>query len=118
MTMNPELAKLGISLLVPSVQELAKKPLKEVPPRYVHDEDSPIISHSNPLPQVPVIDMQKLSSQQELEKLHYACKEWGFFQLINHGVRTSLVEKVKMEIQEFFNLPMEEKKKLCKNQMK
>ncbi|KAK5824394.1 hypothetical protein PVK06_019166 [Gossypium arboreum] len=42
MTMNPELAKLGSSLLVPSVQELAKKPLKEVPPRYVRtDKDSP-----------------------------------------------------------------------------
>ncbi|MBA0693700.1 hypothetical protein Goari_004054 [Gossypium aridum] len=113
MTMNPELAKPGSSLSVPSVQELAKKPLKEVPPRYVRtDEDSPIISHSNPLPQVPVIDMQKLSSQQELEKLHYACKGWGFFQLINHGVSTSLVEKVKMEVQEFSNLPMEERKKL------
>nr|KJB64633.1 hypothetical protein B456_010G058800 [Gossypium raimondii] len=108
--MNPELAKLGSSLSVPSVQELAKKPLKEVPPRYVRtDEDSPIISHSNPLPQVPVIDMQKLSSQQELEKLHYACKGYS---LINHGVSTSLVEKVKMEVQEFFNLPMEERKKL------
>ncbi|MBA0747417.1 hypothetical protein Gogos_004331, partial [Gossypium gossypioides] len=51
MTMNPELAKLGSSLLVPS---------KDVPPRYLRtDEDSTIISHLNPLPQVPVIDMQK-----------------------------------------------------------
>ncbi|TYH12385.1 hypothetical protein E1A91_A06G056400v1 [Gossypium mustelinum] len=113
MTMNSELAKLGSSLLVPSVQELAKNPLKEVPPRYVRtDEDSPIISRTNPLPQVPVIDMQKLSSKEELEQLHYACKEWGFFQLINHGVSPSLVEKMKMETQEFFNLPMEEKKKV------
>nr|KJB64629.1 hypothetical protein B456_010G058400 [Gossypium raimondii] len=85
--MNSELAKLGSSLLVPNVQELAKNPLKEVPPRY------------------------KLSSKEELEQLHYACKEWGFFQLINHGVSPSLVEKMKMETQEFFNLPMEEKKK-------
>ncbi|KAJ0082313.1 hypothetical protein Patl1_10276 [Pistacia atlantica] len=47
----------------------------------------------------------------QLDKLHRACKEWGFFQLINHGVSSSLVEKVKIETQEFFNLPMEEKKK-------
>ena len=33
-------------------------------------------------------------------------------QLINHGVNISLVEKVKVGIQELFNLPMEEKKKL------
>nr|KJB64623.1 hypothetical protein B456_010G058000 [Gossypium raimondii] len=85
--MNPELAKLGSSLLVPS---------KDVPPRYVRtDEDSTIISHLNPLPQVPVIDMQKFGSR-----------------LINHGVSPLLVEKLKMETQEFFNLPMEEKKKV------
>ncbi|KAL1164301.1 hypothetical protein V6Z11_A06G060600 [Gossypium hirsutum] len=81
--MNPELAKLGSSLLVPSVQELAKKPLKEVPPRYVRtDEDSPKSHH---------ISLKSVATK--LEKLHYACKEWGFFQLINHGVSTSLVEK-------------------------
>ena len=33
-------------------------------------------------------------------------------QLINHGVSISLVEKVKVGIQELFNLPREEKKKL------
>jgi isopenicillin N synthase-like dioxygenase len=32
-------------------------------------------------------------------------------QLINHGVCSSYVEKLKMEIQDFFNLPMSEKKK-------
>ncbi|KAK0579828.1 hypothetical protein LWI29_032155 [Acer saccharum] len=37
----------------------------------------------------------------------------GLDLLINHGVSTSLVEKVKVEIQEFFKLPIEEKKKYC-----
>ncbi|KAK8602105.1 hypothetical protein V6N13_058242 [Hibiscus sabdariffa] len=111
--MESEIPKLGSSLLVPCVQELAKKPLKHVPPRYVRtDEDSPIVSHTNLSPQVPVLDMQKLLSEQEPEKLNHACKEWGFFQLINHGVSSSLVEKMKMEVQELFNLPMEEKQKL------
>ncbi|GKV34393.1 hypothetical protein SLEP1_g42768 [Rubroshorea leprosula] len=32
-------------------------------------------------------------------------------QLVNHGVSASLLEKAKKEIQDFFNLPMEEKKK-------
>jgi isopenicillin N synthase-like dioxygenase len=32
-------------------------------------------------------------------------------QLINHGVEPSLVESMKIGVQEFFNLPMEEKKK-------
>ncbi|GMJ00688.1 hypothetical protein like AT4G25310 [Hibiscus trionum] len=46
----------------------------------------------------------------ELEKLHHACKHCGFFQLRNHGVSSSLVEKVKKGIQGLFNLPVEEKK--------
>ncbi|MED6118660.1 hypothetical protein PIB30_004709 [Stylosanthes scabra] len=67
------------------------------------------------LAHVPVIDMVKLLSQHhkepELQKLHYACKDWGFFQLINHGVNTSLLESMKKGSQDFFNQPIEEKKK-------
>ncbi|XP_027344013.1 protein SRG1-like [Abrus precatorius] len=106
-------------LAVPSVQEIAKEGLKSVPERYVRPHhDRPIMSSTTkPLPQIPVIDLSKLLSQNlkgpELEKLHYACKEWGFFQLINHGVRCSLVEKVKRGAEEFFDLPLEEKKKFA-----
>ncbi|XP_030967979.1 protein SRG1-like [Quercus lobata] len=115
--MEPEITTLGSSIPVPCVQELAKEKTSTVPPRYVRfPNEPPIISDTTSLPQVPVIDMQRLFSAEfmdtELEKLHYASKEWGFFQLINHGVSISLVEKVKVGIQELFNLPMEEKKKL------
>ncbi|KAF5798194.1 putative thebaine 6-O-demethylase [Helianthus annuus] len=107
----------GVSLPVPNVQELAKEPLTRVPSRYIRpNQDSPIISSlPSSRPQVPVIDMERLSSQDyvhlEVEKLHLACREWGFFQLINHGVSCSLLEKLKEETQEFFNLPLEEKQK-------
>ncbi|KAK0579356.1 hypothetical protein LWI29_025075 [Acer saccharum] len=102
------------TLAVPFVQELVKKPLTSVPPRYVHhDQDPPIISLDSSSPQVPVIDMQRLLSEDfmdsELQKLDQACREWGFFQLINHEVSSSLVEKVKLETEKFFKLPMEEK---------
>ncbi|KAJ7978989.1 Protein SRG1-like [Quillaja saponaria] len=87
-----------------------------VPLLYVRfDQDPPIISKTTCLPEVPIIDLTKLFSEDykdfELEKLHSACKNWGFFQITHHGVSPSLVEKVKTGIQEFFNLPMEEKKK-------
>ncbi|GMP71998.1 hypothetical protein CsSME_00030201 [Camellia sinensis var. sinensis] len=116
--MEAKLARLGSSLLVPSVRELAKESLTTVPPRYVHHghQNHPISSYGARCPDdVPIIDMDKLISGDhmdlELKKLNYASKEWGFFQLINHGVSSSLAEKVKMETREFFNLPMEEKKK-------
>ncbi|MCI10168.1 protein SRG1-like, partial [Trifolium medium] len=68
---------------VPFVQELAKEALTKVPDRYVRShQDCPILSSSTT--QLPVIDLTKLLShdlnQPELKKLHYACKEWGFFQ--------------------------------------
>ncbi|KVI03152.1 protein SRG1-like [Cynara cardunculus var. scolymus] len=111
--MDPKGINLGRSLLIPSVQELAKESLTEVPHRYIRaNQDASVVSS---LPQVPIINMENLSSTDskdyELEKLHLACKDWGFFQLINHGVSCSLLEKVKQETQEFFNMPMEEKKK-------
>ena len=72
---------------VPSVQELVKEIPSTVPPRYVHsDHEPPIISDNTSLPQVPVFDMQRLFSSEfidlKLEKLHHACKEFGFFQVI------------------------------------
>nr|GEV60354.1 protein SRG1-like [Tanacetum cinerariifolium] len=113
--MEPKGSGLGSSLLVPSVQELAKEAITKVPPRYVRlDQDPPIISPPpSSFPEVPVIDMARLSAADhlELEKLHLACKDWGFFQIINHGVSISLMDRVKEETQEFFKLPMEEKKK-------
>uniref|UniRef100_A0A7N2LS88 Non-haem dioxygenase N-terminal domain-containing protein n=1 Tax=Quercus lobata TaxID=97700 RepID=A0A7N2LS88_QUELO len=80
-----KVTNLGSSLPVPCVQELAKEALTTVPPRYVRlDQDPPFVSDTSSLPKVPVIDMQSLTSKdlmdRELEKLHHACKHWGFFQ--------------------------------------
>uniref|UniRef100_A0A7C8YK28 Codeine 3-O-demethylase n=1 Tax=Opuntia streptacantha TaxID=393608 RepID=A0A7C8YK28_OPUST len=112
-----EVINFGRSLLVPSVQELANQPITSIPPRYVRDRDDlhPPIHHLSPL-SVPVIDLHKLlhadSLHSELHKLHSACKRWGFFQVINHGVGTLLLETFKSEVIKFFQLPTEEKKKL------
>ncbi|KAF3434298.1 hypothetical protein FNV43_RR25401 [Rhamnella rubrinervis] len=109
----------GTALLVPSVQELAKSSNLALPSRYIRPHDQPLISDDHnalnfPHLQIPVIDFQKLVSEEsnsELEKFHFACKEWGFFQLVNHGVRSSLLEKTKTESENMFKLPLEEKNK-------
>ena len=78
-----QLANLGCSLLVPSVQELAKELSTTVPHRYVRpDHDPPFTSEmANSLPQLPVIDMNKLLSEEtmsaELQKFHLTCRQWG-----------------------------------------
>ena len=40
-----------------------------------------------------------------------ACKEHGFFYIVNHGLEKELVERVFEESKKFFSLPMEEKMK-------
>ncbi|GMJ06058.1 hypothetical protein like AT4G25300 [Hibiscus trionum] len=96
-------------LPVENVQALASKNPKNIPSRYIRPEiESDVVSADESL-QIPVIDMSKLDHDDEQNKLHFACKDWGFFQLINHGVADEVVEKMKTDAQEFFNLPLEEK---------
>ncbi|KAK4261860.1 hypothetical protein QN277_004800 [Acacia crassicarpa] len=104
---------------VASVKEVAKEALSRVPDRYIHADIDPLVCNSpSLLPQVPVIDLSSLFSgdhhvkETELRKLHVASHQWGFFQVINHGVRGELVDKMKKGVRELFDLPMEEKDKL------
>ncbi|XP_024996960.1 S-norcoclaurine synthase 1-like [Cynara cardunculus var. scolymus] len=106
----------GGSIPVDNVQALASKDLKDVPVRYLRPEivsDEVLTDESL---QIPVIDIGKLSVagqpgyDDELAKLHLACKDWGFFQLINHGVSES-IDAMKVVTKEFFKLGLEEKMK-------
>ncbi|KAI4305215.1 hypothetical protein L6164_028596 [Bauhinia variegata] len=99
-----------------SVQELIKKPLPSVPQSYLClNDDEPFVQNETLSMKLPIIDMKKLvvekDSDSELEKLHSACKDWGFFQLVNHGLSPPMLEKLKDDTQDFFNLSMEEKMK-------
>ncbi|XP_050377943.1 S-norcoclaurine synthase 1-like [Argentina anserina] len=106
---------LGGSLPVENVQALASNNLKDIPPRYLRPEaELEQVSIEESL-QIPVVDMDKLVGDplfhdDEMAKLHLACKEWGFFQLINHGVSEELIKKMKTDTEEFFGLPLEVKK--------
>ncbi|GLT91187.1 hypothetical protein SLE2022_090870 [Rubroshorea leprosula] len=105
----------GGSLPVQNVQALSAEKLEDIPAQYIRPElESDEVSIDESL-QIPVVDMAKLVSDQfaghdqELNKLHLACKDWGFFQLINHGVLDEVIENMKIDIQEFFKLPLGEK---------
>lgn len=72
--------KLGGSLQVPSVKELAKESPEIIPPRYIHDDlELPAPAQK----EIPVINMANLlkGESEELKKLDIASKEWGFFQV-------------------------------------
>jgi len=99
---------------VPIVQELASNHL--LPQRYIRSEDErPSLSNSSSEFGIPVIDMGLLLEEnddcrrKEMEKLAMACEEWGFFQVVNHGIPCSLMDRMKGITREFFLLPLQEK---------
>lgn len=69
---------------------------------YAHDE-------------IAVIDLQ---AEDDLHRsVREACANWGFFQVVNHGVPPSLLAKVQAVSKQFFDLPLETKERLeCKLQ--
>ena len=84
--MEPETTEELVNIPYSVKELLAKEALTKVPERYVRpDIDPPILSNKDSLPQLPVIDLNKLLAEEvkgpELEKLDLACKEWGFFQV-------------------------------------
>ncbi|KAI7738554.1 hypothetical protein M8C21_015832, partial [Ambrosia artemisiifolia] len=99
------------------VQELAKElKLDHVPKLYIQENREPtfVCNHSLPLPSIPVIDMNDFnntleSDSEPLKNLRSVCREWGIFQLVNHGVDKLLIKKMKEEVVNFFNMPLEEK---------
>ncbi|KAH9627367.1 hypothetical protein KSS87_001206 [Heliosperma pusillum] len=104
--------RVGKSILVPSVKELANECQVQIPDKYVRSDLQHQVEHVDHL-QVPVINLEAIVNGDidELHRLDFACRDWGFFQVTNHGVDSSLVEKFKVDTQAFFNLPLEEKKK-------
>jgi len=113
---KPSFQRLGTSIDVPNVQALAASIANpaDVPPRYVRPEAKAVPVVSDGHSELPVIDFSRLLhhrfSREESAKLHHACADWGFFQLINHGVPDQVMENMKADIVEFFKLPLEEKK--------
>ncbi|KAK6939927.1 Non-hem dioxygenase N-terminal domain [Dillenia turbinata] len=60
---------------------------------------------------IPVIDFSKLNGPKRAEimaQIANGCEEWGFFQLVNHGISEELLERVKKVTSDFFKLEREE----------
>ncbi|KAG6487309.1 protein SRG1-like [Zingiber officinale] len=103
----------GRSLPVPSVQEIVRKDPNCVPERYIRGQIKRDEISELPELHIPVIDFSKLSGgdEAELNKLDLACKDWGFFQIVHHGISEDVLYRVRNAMAAFFDLPIEEKKR-------
>ncbi|XP_007016075.2 PREDICTED: gibberellin 2-beta-dioxygenase 8 [Theobroma cacao] len=62
---------------------------------------------------IPVVDLQFLS----LDKLGEACKDWGLFRLVNHGIPPSLLSQLQDHAKKLFALSFESKQALLTSPM-
>ena len=63
---------------------------------------------------VPVIDVNELNHPDTLAEVDAACREWGFFQVINHGIPQGVIDKMMNETHAFFSQPLEQKRKISR----
>lgn len=58
-------------------------------------------------PNIPVVDLSMLDVDATSSAVAAACREWGFFQAVNHGVRPELLRGARAAWRGFFRQPAE-----------
>ncbi|XP_015160641.1 flavonol synthase/flavanone 3-hydroxylase-like [Solanum tuberosum] len=101
--------KKGVKYLVDNSKNMKMLPLEFVLPIPEGERPSLAIDGS-----IPVIDLSGLNGpvEQRLSTIHAissACALWGFFRVTNHGIKVSLMDGMLKVMEDFFNLPLEEK---------
>lgn len=108
------------------VESLAKSGIDQIPKEYIRTQDE-LTTITNIFdeekkqkgPQVPTIDLNDINSNdpKTREKCSHellkAATEWGVMHLVNHGISSNLIDRVKAAGESFFNQPVEEKEKYC-----
>jgi isopenicillin N synthase-like dioxygenase len=76
----------------------------------------PVAEQSSILEQVPIIDVAQLfhdisssGASDAIDQIAQACKTWGFFQVVNHGIGSAQIEAVWRQTHGLFALPLPEK---------
>lgn len=107
------------------VQSLSESEVPVIPDRYIKPPlERPTINSTTTTTtadaprddvNIPIIDLQGLYGDDDnlrttiLGQISEACREWGFFQILNHGVCPQLMDRAREVWREFFHLPLEMK---------
>ncbi|XP_031285206.1 protein DMR6-LIKE OXYGENASE 1-like [Pistacia vera] len=112
------------------VKHLHEIGISRVPRRYIlPDSDRPNavykrVNHLNdatPNLKLPIIEFSELlgpNRVQVLKSIAKACEEYGFFQIVNHGIPLEVISNMIDVSSRFFALPFEERAKYMSSDMK
>ncbi|ESW12614.1 hypothetical protein PHAVU_008G127500 [Phaseolus vulgaris] len=104
------------------VQGLVESGVTKIP-RMFHSENLDIIetSATDSSLKVPIIDLKDINSTlhtEVIEKIRSACHEWGFFQVINHGISISVLDEMIDGIRRFHEQDTEIRKEFYSRDVK
>ncbi|XVE69434.1 hypothetical protein DITRI_Ditri09bG0151900 [Diplodiscus trichospermus] len=98
------------------VQSLSESGQPMIPERYIKlVPDRPSLNPVSNDVNIPIIDLTGLWEDgnalpaETLDQISSACREWGFFQVVNHGVSPGLMDRARETWRSFFHLTMETK---------
>ncbi|XP_023529867.1 probable 2-oxoglutarate-dependent dioxygenase At5g05600 [Cucurbita pepo subsp. pepo] len=106
------------------VQSLSESGCPVIPSRYIKPPtDRPTASAAaSDAVNIPIIDVHGFCLDQDealrdtiLRQVSDACRNWGFFQIINHGIRAELLDDIRQGWYDFFQLPVEIKQGYANN---
>ncbi|KAI7757710.1 hypothetical protein M8C21_014180, partial [Ambrosia artemisiifolia] len=116
--------KLNFNMELPSdwlepivrVQTLSDTGSPVIPDRYIKPlSQRPSFNIQSDSQNIPIIDLYELTKGSAttqkaiMDQISIACREWGFFQVVNHGISGELVDGTREIWKEFFHQPMEVK---------
>ncbi|KAL9229120.1 hypothetical protein vseg_004623 [Gypsophila vaccaria] len=87
-----------------------------IPAEFIRSENEQPASttvHDTAL-EVQTIDLDDTDTDNMVKLIHNASKEWGLFQVVNHGIPSEVISELQRVGREFFELPQEEKELIAK----
>lgn len=114
----------GVKLLYDNgIINVPRKYILPVSDRPVSDATSrkPDRSFSTELLKLPIIDLAELQGpnrSQVIKSLDNACKSFGFFQVVNHGVSDIVIHSLMDVGRRFFELPYEDRSKYMSSDLR
>ncbi|MCD7468885.1 hypothetical protein HAX54_007432 [Datura stramonium] len=105
------------------VKYLHESGIQRVPRKYIFpisERPNFITINGKPQMSLPIIDFAQLhgpNRAQVLDSLSYACENYGFFQLVNHGIPEEVIRSMVDVGGRFFDLPLVEREKYMTTDM-
>ncbi|KAF5750449.1 hypothetical protein HS088_TW03G00785 [Tripterygium wilfordii] len=125
---KPSDGQLESQLYHKGVKQLCDNGITKVPYKYIlpvperpssiSDGRSSAKHHNLKLPVIDFSELKGLNRSQAVKSLADACEQYGFFQLVNHGIPMDVINNMIDVSRRFFELPFEERSKYMSSDMR